>query len=98
MARKWSLGALQPQDRDLLIKYKPTDNITNPFLLQIEYYITMSVSNVLILSTVNPDVVGGWGKQLSCFLSLSSLEQTDTKYMCIICIIRCCLTKTISIG
>ena len=42
-----------------------------PFLLQIEYYITMSVSNVLILSIVNPDVVGGWAVKTAPVLPIS---------------------------
>ena len=68
------VGSTQPQDQDLLIKYKPTANITNPFLLQIEYYITMSVPNVLILSIVNPDVtwwVGGWVGKTAPVLPIS---------------------------
>ena len=49
----------------LVLRYR----LTNNNILR-----TMFVSNVLIMSIVNPDVVGAWvGKQLSCFLFLSSL-------------------------
>ena len=59
-----------PMTIDVLLKYQPTTNITNSSWFQIEYCITMSLSNILILSIVNPEVAGRcWNSFRASYLS-----------------------------